>query len=276
MRGVRLLSTNDPAEATRLAEELELENRRRRDLDAATLADVLQVLEREYDPDRHRSVVLASDRWHPGVIGIVASRVVELVHRPVVLFAMGEREGRGSGRSIPGFHLQRAFAECASHLIRFGGHRAAAGCSLLPHNLEPFRRAFEAAAARTITPDLLTPQLHLDGEIALSDANADLFRYLRHFAPFGMGNPTPVFAAYGVQVASPPRVVGKNNLRVILASGAAKLEAIGFGMADRLSECTGTAVDVAFRLEENRRRGRYRAASEPTLQARLMDIRAAV
>src|SRR5690606_28589639 len=274
MRGVQPLLADDPRLATRLAEELELENRRRRELDEATLADAIEMLERSYDPERDWGVVLASDRWHPGVIGIVASRVVERIHRPTVLISLGQREGKGSGRSITGLHLQAALSACAAHLTRFGGHRAAAGCSLEPSRVEPFREAFNEVVRRTLEPEALVPRLQVDEVLSLEDANYGLLTRLRHFAPFGVANATPVFAAYGVRLAAPPRIVGRNHLRLLLASEEARLEAIGFGLADLVHECSSRTVDVAFRLEENRWNGGGRR-DEPAVQARLVDVRAA-
>jgi single-stranded-DNA-specific exonuclease len=276
MRGVELLLTDDPVVAERIAGELEVENRRRRELDRETLADALRLLEHGYDPARDFGVVLASERWHPGVIGIVASRIVERIHRPTVLIALGEAEGKGSARSIRGFHLRDALDACAPHLLRFGGHRAAAGCSLEPSRVGAFREAFNDVARERLAEDDLAPRLQLDGELSLAEADHDLLRVLRHFAPCGVGNPAPVFAAYGVRVLGRPRIVGKDHLKLRLGADDASLEAIGFGMAERLGECTGGGpLDVAFKLEENgwaAARGRTRG---PTLQARLVDLRVA-
>ncbi|MEX2583772.1 MAG: single-stranded-DNA-specific exonuclease RecJ [Gemmatimonadota bacterium] len=274
MRGVRLLLTDDPREGEALAAELELENRRRRDLDEETLADALRMLENSYDPERDFGLVLASDRWHPGVIGIVASRVVERIHRPTVLVALRDGEGKGSGRSIPGFHLQKALVECAPFLLRYGGHRAAAGCSVAPERLSEFRMAFNAVARGMLEERRPVPTLRLDGEIPLSHASRDLVRLLRHFSPFGIGNPTPVFAAYGVAIAGVPRIVGKGHLKIVLAADDSRLDAIGFGMADRIDSCTGRRIDVAFKLEENSWQGRD-GAIRTSVQARLVDFRPA-
>ncbi len=274
MRGVRLLLTDDPTEATALAAELEAENRRRQELDEATLADALRMLEHQYDPEVDRAVVLASDRWHPGVIGIVASRIVERIHRPTVLIALHDGVGKGSGRSVPGYHLQQALAACAEHLERFGGHRAAAGCSLAPSRVEGFRAALQAHAREVLLVEQLTPELRLDAEIGLDEATPELERVLRHFAPFGIGNPGPVFAAYAVGLAAPPRVVGSKHLKLTLTGQGARLDAIGFGMADRLAECEGGSLDVAFRLEENSWTTRN-GTTRTTLQARLVDLRSA-
>ncbi|MQA90979.1 MAG: single-stranded-DNA-specific exonuclease RecJ [Gemmatimonas sp.] len=274
MRGVRLLLTDDEREAHRLATEMEQENGRRRDLDEQTLSDALRMLEQDFDPERDWGVVLASDRWHPGVIGIVASRVVERIHRPTVLISLGSEEGKGSGRSIVGFHLQAAFVECNDLLLRYGGHRAAAGCSIRPSQVGAFRNAFNEVARRRLEWDALTPTLQPDDEISIADANLELLGLVRHFAPFGIGNPTPIFTAHRVGVAGKPRIVGKDSLKLTLVEDGVRLEGIGFGMADRLPECSNGRIDVAFRLEENGWRGRY-GTRAPTVQARLVDLRPA-
>jgi single-stranded-DNA-specific exonuclease len=270
--GVRLLLTDDPAEAEGMAATLEAANRSRQEVDGRTLSAAMTALERSYDPDRDRGIVLAGEGWHPGVIGIVASRVVEHIHRPTVLIALdGEAEGKGSARSIPGFHLYNAIRACAGHLVRFGGHRAAAGCSILPRNVETFREAFDAAARAELREELLTPEVRIDLELRLHEADATLCRMLRHAAPFGQSNPTPVFGARRVHVAGYPRVVGRNHLKLALSSEGTQLEAVGFGMADRLRELDlgDGPLDVAFKLEENSYNGRT------TLQARLVDLRLA-
>jgi single-stranded-DNA-specific exonuclease len=271
LRGVRLLLTDDPGEARTIAATLEEENRWRREVDGGTLRDAMEMLEAGYDAERDRGVVLASDRWHPGVIGIVASRVVEQIHRPTVLVALGREEGKGSARSVPGFHLYEAMRACSVHLLRFGGHRAAAGCSILTSSLEAFREHFDAHAREHLTAEQLVPEVRIDLEVALAEVDAGLYRLLKHAAPFGVGNPTPVFAARRIRLAGAPRVVGSEHLRMTLSAADARLEAIGFGMAGRITELKGSAgaIDVAFRLEENSWKGRTE------LQAKLLDIRPA-
>jgi single-stranded-DNA-specific exonuclease len=270
--GVRLLLTDDAREAEAIAARLEVDNRSRQDLDGETLRQAMAQLERQYDPARHRGLVLASDGWHPGVIGIVASRVVEHVHRPTVMIALdGTGEGKGSARSVPGFHLYEAMLACSGHLVRFGGHRGAAGCSILPQRVEAFREAFDTHARTMLTEELLVPEVRIDLQLSLSEADLELCRLLRHLAPFGQGNPSPVFAARRVDIAGYPRIVGKNHLKLTLTSGGARLEAIGWGMGDRLRELNSALgpIDAAFKLEENTYNGRT------TVQARLVAIRTA-
>jgi single-stranded-DNA-specific exonuclease len=269
LRGVHLLLTDDDAEADTIARTLEEENRWRQRVDGETLSDALSMLERGFDPARDRAVVLASRDWHPGVIGIVASRIVERVHRPTFLFAVGEAEAKGSGRSIEGFDLHRALLACSSHLLRFGGHRMAAGCSLEPARIDAFRADFDAHARREIEESQLVPTLRVDMELPLAEANASLLGVLRHLAPFGHGNPTPVFVTRGVALAGQPRIVGRDHLKLSLAADGSAVDAIGFGMGDRLAEIgrPGQRLDVAYRLEENTWNGRTR------VQARLADVR---
>ena len=270
-RGLRLLLTDDDSEARRIASELEEENRSRRETEAETLRQALGLLERSYDPARDRAVVLAAEGWHPGVIGIVASRVVERIHRPTVMIALkGEAEGRGSARSIPGFDLFRAIQACSAHLTRFGGHRAAAGCSIPPERVPLFRDALNSHASEHLDEDLLVPEVRIDLEVALGEADAKLHSGLRHFAPCGMGNPNPTLAVRNIEVVGEPRIVGRNHLKLTLASNGHRLDAIGWGMGDRLPELRQSAgVDVAFHLDQNVWRG------EKRLQAKLVDLRPA-
>ena len=271
--GVRLLLTDDEAEAESIAERLETENRNRQALDRKMLDEALALLERDYDPARDYAVVLAREGWHPGVIGIVASRVVERIHRPTVLIALepGGGPSRGSARSIRGFHLYHALRACADHLERFGGHRSAAGMEIRPERIEAFRADFNARAREALTPEDLAPEVEIDLELPLHRADEELYRLLRHFGPFGVGNPSPVLAARGVRVAGSPRVVGDGHLKLELSQEGARLGAIGFRMADRLKEIDRArgAIDVAFQLQENHWNGRVE------LQARLIDLRAA-
>ena len=272
LRGVRLLLTDDPREAEAIAAELELENRSRQQVDGATLKEAFDALERAYDPQRDWGVVLARDGWHPGVIGIVASRVVERIHRPTVLVALsGGEDGKGSARSISGFHLYDALHACADHLVRFGGHRMAAGCSIRPERVDAFRDAFNAHAHAVLDPERLVPEVRIDLEVELHHADEHLARLLRHAGPFGMGNATPVFATRRVGLVGYPREVGQGHLKLTLGAHGRQMDAIGFHMAERTREpwLAGGPLDVAFKLEENHWNGRTQ------IQAKIVDLRPA-
>ena len=226
---------------------------------------------RDYDPDRDYGVVLAAEGWHPGVIGIVASRVVERIHRPTVLIALDGESGRarGSARSIRPFHLYEGIAACAEHLERFGGHKYAAGLDIHADAVDAFREAFNTRARETLTPEDLVPEVEIDLEVRLADADRAFFDLLQHFGPFGASNPTPILAARGVRLAAAPRIVGERHLRLEMVQDGVRLSAIGFQMAE-LAETLDRRIepfDVAFQLQENRWNGRV------SLQAKLVDIR---
>jgi single-stranded-DNA-specific exonuclease len=269
LRGVRLLLTEDEREAAEIAGVLEDENRWRQSVEGDTLREALGALETGFDPDRDRAIVLSSEGWHPGVIGIVASRIVERLHRPTMLIAMGEDgEGKGSARSISAFHLYEALRECAGHMLRFGGHRMAAGCAIRRERVDGFREALNACATAALAADDLIPEVRIDLEMELRHADGDLVRMLRHAAPFGAGNATPVFAARGVMPVD-TRVVGQGHLKLRLSAAGTRLDAIGFGMAERWTAPAAGPLDVAFKLEENVWQGRT------SVQARLVDFRPA-
>ena len=269
LRGVDLLTTTSEAEANRIARDLEEMNRQRQDMDRRMQDEALRKVD-ALDLDRTFGIVLADDSWHAGVIGIVASRVVEQTGRPAVLIALKDGEGKGSGRSVSAFDLHAALGECKDLLVRYGGHRAAAGITIEAGKVDAFTRRFAEVARERLTPDDLVPELRVDLEVRLDDVGEDLEALLRHFEPFGIGNPSPVLVARGVRLAAAPRIVGKDGLKLRLRTSRGELEALGWGMAPRLSELhEGPVIDLAFRLE----RDEYNGVSR--LQARIADFRVA-
>lgn len=265
---LRLLLTDSDDEALELAQRLDTLNAQRRDEDRRTLDEALGDLGARFDPESDFGVVLAGSGWHPGVIGIVASRVVERIHRPVVMISLDGGRARGSARSIPGFHLYEALSECAQHLERFGGHRQAAGMDVLPGALEDFQAAFNEVARARLQDQDLRPVLRPDVELTLEKADLELVHWLSYLGPHGMGNPGPLFQARGVLVDG-ARVVGEGHLKASLRQGAAKVDGIGFGLAERIPpERVGNGrYDALFRLERNEWRGRV------SVQAKLVDLR---
>lgn len=266
LRGVELLLTEDEHQANVIARELEELNRRRQEIDHATLE---QARERvlAMDLDEMFSIVLADDSWHPGVVGIVASRLVEEFGRPTVLIALTGDLGKGSGRSIPKFDLHGALGQAREHLLRYGGHRVAAGVTIARHKVPDFAARFNEIARSQLTPADLVPEIRVDLEVSIEGLDARIESLFRHFEPFGIGNPTPVLLARNVVIARPPRVVGQDGLRLVLDTGTGSLDAIGWGLATRALEFQpGTRVDIAFRLERDDYRG------ESYLQARIADI----
>jgi single-stranded-DNA-specific exonuclease len=262
-RGVRLLLSGDRAEAEALAGELDRENQARQEIERTILAEALHDAAARVAAGA-RGLVLGRDGWHAGVVGIVASRVVERFHRPAVLVALGEGAGKGSGRSIEGFHLHDALAACAPHLARFGGHRHAAGVTVERERLPAFREAFEAHAAARLTDEDLVPRCRIDGWIGERDVTDRAAEDLTRLGPFGAGHPEPVFALRGA--AARARTVGAEGAHLKLALG--KLDAIGFGMGDRLPACGGP-LEAAFTIGFDEWDGARR------LQLRLRDVRPA-
>ncbi len=266
---LRLLLTESPEEARRLASLAEEMNRERKTLDQRTLQEALSVLAEMFDPEEDFGVVLASERWHPGVVGIVASRVVERIHRPTVLVAMDGDRGKGSARSIPGFHLLSAIEAGRSCLERFGGHRQAAGLEVTREKLPRFREIFNKEAKAVLKGGDLRPSIRVDLEVELPEMNRDLFSFLEYLGPHGIGNPRPVFLARKVGLRGPPRVVGLNHLKTRLSQAETVLDSIGFGLGDRIDPrpWAKKPVDAVFQLQENEYRG------SRSLQARLLDLR---
>ncbi|MEX2110661.1 MAG: single-stranded-DNA-specific exonuclease RecJ [Gemmatimonadaceae bacterium] len=267
IRGVELLMSEDEHQANVIARELEELNYRRQELDRWTLE---QARERvlQLDLDDTFGIVLADEAWHPGVIGIVASRLVEEFGRPTVLIALSGDQGKGSGRSISKFDLHGALAQAKNHLLRFGGHRAAAGVTVERNRVDAFAARFNEVARSLLTPEDLVPEIRVDLEVTIDGMDEKLESLFRHFEPFGMGNPTPVLLARNVIIARPPRTIGTDGLKLILDTGTGSLEAVGWGLANRAPEFQpGGCVDVAFRLEKDEYRG------ESRLQARIADIR---
>jgi single-stranded-DNA-specific exonuclease len=266
IRGVQLLLTDDEHEANVIARELEELNHRRQEIDRATLEQarerVLAMnLEEQY------SIVLADEAWHPGVVGIVASRLVEEFGRPTVLIALSGEQGKGSGRSIPKFDLHGALGKSREHLIRYGGHRAAAGVTIARDKVADFAARFNEVARSLLTPADLVPEIRVDLEVSIDGLDGRIESLFRHFEPFGIGNPTPVLLTRNVTIARPPRVVGEHGLKLVLDTGTGSLDALGWNLAARASEFQpGTKVDIAFRLERDDYRG------ESYLQAKIADI----
>ena len=270
IRGVELLLSTDEHRANALARDFEELNERRQEVDRATLVRARELMSGA-DLDETYGIVLAEEGWHPGVIGIVASRIVEEFGRPTVLVALEGNVGKGSGRSISAFDLHAGLSGCRELLVRFGGHRSAAGITIARDQLPAFTERFNAIARERLTPEDLVPELRADLDVSLGELTLQLEALLRHVEPCGVGNPSPVLVARNITVAAAPRVVGREqeHLKLWLSDPAgAHIEALGWGMAKRATEVElGSTIDVAFRLESDEWNG------EKRLQARLADFR---
>src|SRR5213083_727641 len=256
---LELLLTEDAAEARQLADRLEELNRDRQAVEDKILRAAIAQVEEWPDAKRRRQAyVVWGDDWHEGVIGIVASRLVERYHRPVVLLAGGDGPWKGSGRSISSFDLHGALRECAEFLERFGGHRAAAGLSILPEFVEPFADAFAAEAEGLLAPDDLVPTTVVDAVLPRgARLTLDLCEELRQLAPFGLGNPDVTLLASGCELGELATVGDGKHLRFrVQRDGRDAGGAIAFGHGTQLDRYRRVGrYDVAFRLQENRWNG---------------------
>ena len=251
---LELLLTRDPSEATRLAAALNTANRERQQTEARMVEEAVAQVDAWFDPARHHGVLAFQRDWHAGVIGIVASRLARRYSRPAVVVAVdGDGVGRGSCRSIAPFNMVEGLGDCADLLDRYGGHPMAAGLQVAAERVELLRERFDAAVRARVDLAALRPVLPIDAWIGLREADWPLVECLERMGPFGQGNARPVWAARGVQLCGPPRVVGKNHLKMTVIEGNARLDAIAFGMGNRT--VPDGPMDVAFHLNRNTFRG---------------------
>jgi single-stranded-DNA-specific exonuclease len=250
---VRLLTTEDTQLAAALAKQLDEETRRRQEISSQTLDQALQAIDRGTagpDPD---GIVLASNVWHPGVIGIATAKLVERYHRPAALIAMDGEVGRGSLRSIPGVDVCSVLDGCRDLLVQYGGHEMAAGLTIARERIPEFRSRFAEGCRERITDDIRRPRLRIDGEIRAEDVSLDLAEDLDRLAPFGFGNPRPVFLLRSVVASGPPRVVGRGHLKIALQrDGGPGLDCIGFDLGGRVEAGTSLGrVDIVGHVTVN-------------------------
>ena len=250
---LELLLTDDEGRARELAEKLETLNRRRQQVEIEILEGAVAQVEAADDEWRsRRAYVLASSEWHEGVIGIVASRLVERYGRPVVLIAIGDDEAKGSGRSIPAFDLHGGLAAAGGHLLRFGGHRAAAGLSIDPAEIDDFSAALARHADAVLTDDDLRPSVRIDAVLAPGEVSLDLVDELARLEPFGLGNPGVTLLAPAATLRGVGAIGEGRHLRATVELGGFRCGAVGFGMGPRAEALqAGGRVDVAYRLGRN-------------------------
>jgi len=254
---LRLLLTDDAQEAAGLAQELELLNRDRQAVEERILRDAIRQVEGWPEARRRgRGYVVWGEDWHQGVIGIVASRLVERFHRPVVMIAGTDDGWKGSGRSIPAFDLHAALAACSGLLERYGGHRAAAGLSIEAENVEAFAEAFASYAGSVLTGDDLRPVVRIDAVVRGDELTLDLCHELERLAPFGLGNPGVTLLAPACELTELGAVGEGKHLRLAVVAGGVRSGAIAFGQGGLLDALRSPGQrDVAFRLAENRWNG---------------------
>ncbi len=266
-KALQLLLTKDEREADELAALLDLQNRERQQVEKEIFAAADEQVMHEFDPARDAAIVVGARGWHPGVLGIVASRIARKYHRPTIVIGFdAEGSGKGSGRSIAGLSLVEALGNCASLLEKFGGHEMAAGLTIREENLIAFSNEFRRAAGQMLSSDALQARLHLDHEVLLSELNGDLLQWHELLEPFGNGNLQPTFVAREVEPSIPPRVLKEKHLVLRLRQRNFHARAIFFdGARDPLPT---PPWDVAFQIHTDEYEGVKR------LQVHVQDLRA--
>ena len=271
-RAVNLLIANNKKDALELAEILETENYERRKIDVDTFEAAKEIVETEFDLEDELAIVLHNENWHPGVIGIVASRLVEKYYRPSVLLTTIDGVAKGSARSINGFNIYEALQKCEDLLLHFGGHQAAAGLALELEKVKEFRTRFNEVLKSSITSDDLLQEITIDSKIKFSEITPKFLRILDQFSPFGPGNLRPVFLAEEVHVVNTPRIVGNNHLLASFKqNGSDKVfDSIGFNMGEHFETIrqNNFELDIVFSIDKTIRDNRIYP------QLKLKDIKA--
>ncbi|MEK6674216.1 MAG: DHHA1 domain-containing protein, partial [Planctomycetota bacterium] len=238
-RAVELMTNANTARAFEIAMYLEDHNRTRQSTERRMTEQAIEFVDKHnLASDARRAIVWADEGWHPGVIGIVAARLVERFHRPTVLIAMSNGEGQGSGRSIRHFNLAAAFGSCGDHLISHGGHEMAAGLRIRKEKISVFSESFVELANQRLTGNDLRPTLRIDAEVSLRSLTHADVEAITRLGPFGMGNPRPKLATDWVELASEPRLVGRDegHLQASFRQDGVVIRAIGFGLANRIED----------------------------------------
>ncbi|MBI1646468.1 single-stranded-DNA-specific exonuclease RecJ [Capnocytophaga sp. 051621] len=268
---VALLTEPDAEKALLKAQEIDELNTHRKELDSSIAAEALDQIERNGEQNRYTSVVL-NEEWHKGVIGIVASRLIEHYYRPTVVFTKSGDKYAASARSVQGFDIYEALEQCSEHLEQFGGHKYAAGLTLLPEQYPLFKEAFETVVKQTINPELRTPKLSIDTALPLSKLTQKFYNVLKQFEPFGPCNLPPLFYAENVVDTGFAKHIGKNNEHLKLClrevGSAPYFDAVGFSLGHKLPLITsGKPFSIVYSVEENLWNGKL------SLQLQIRDIK---
>ena len=266
---VKLLIAKDEPEAKLMARELESINAKRRNTDITTMNEAVEQIEEQLNMDRISALVLFNPDWHLGVIGIVASRLVDLYHRPTIMLSEVDGKIKGSARSIRGFNIYEAILECDDLLEQFGGHEYAAGLTLKNGVLKEFRKRMNSKAVEELSGSSFEAELLVDAEINLSEIDGKFWKLLHQFQPFGPGNTKPLFASRGLTKVGVPTIVGNGHLKLRLKQEDSPIfDAIGFNMHDLMPIVRDEKkFDIAYELEENTWNG------NTTIQIHLRDIK---
>jgi single-stranded-DNA-specific exonuclease len=266
-KAIRLFIEHDYDRAKAIAEDLQEKNAERRETDARMTEEALDMLRTDEKLQDRKSTVVYHPDWHKGVIGIVASRLIEHYYRPTVVLTKSGEVVSGSGRSIPGFNLHEGLDECSDLLLGFGGHYFAAGMTLDASRVEDFRNRFDEIVRERVTEDMFQPEIQIDSAIRFSAIDAKFFRVLCRMEPFGPDNMQPVFAAYGVADTGRSAIVKEKHLRLAVSQDGITFTGIAYNMADRAPLLKSGLVDIVFTLDENDWNGHR------SLQLKIIDLK---
>ena len=267
-KAVQMFVSETYEEALHYAEMLHSDNTDRKEADSTITEEALALIGENKNWINHKSTVVFQPHWHKGVVGIVASRIIEHYYRPTVVLTQSGEYAAGSARSVPGFNLYEAIHACREHLLGYGGHFAAAGMTMELNQVNAFREKFEQVVSSTIDPQLLIPEIIIDNEIILSDIKWPFYNILQQMEPFGPENLRPVFIVKKIMDSGYSKIVKEQHIRFSLRQNNTMITGIGFGMAEKFSLLqSGKPVDIVFKIDENEWNG------EKTLQLRVIDFR---
>lgn len=267
-KAVQLFIETDFEKALSFAEMLHNDNSERKEADSSITEEALEIIIADPDHANKKSSVVYKEHWHKGVVGIVASRLIEQHYRPTVVLTKSGDYATGSARSIAGFNLYEAIYECREYLLAYGGHFAAAGLTMLPENVIPFTQKFEEVVAATITDDLLTPEIVIDTEISFPEIKEPFYNIICQMEPFGPENMRPVFIAKKVINSGYSKIVKENHIRFVLQQHNITLTGIGFNMAEKFYLLDmQQPLDIVFTIDENEWQG------NKSLQLKIIDFR---
>lgn len=266
-KAVKLFIAKTEEEAMGYAEQLHIDNTERREVDSTITEQALEKISLIKDYDQKMATVIYDEGWHKGVVGIVASRLIETYYKPTIVLTRNENLATGSARSVPGFNLYEAIYACREFLTSYGGHFAAAGLSMLPENIEAFTKKFEEVVAATIDPQLLIPEITIDAEIDFSGINTKFHNILKQMEPFGPLNMHPVFISRNL-INNGSKLVKEKHVRFILKQNNTSFTGIGFNMADKITIVeSNQPLDVVYTIDENEWNG------NKTLQLKVVDVK---
>ena len=268
-KAVQMFIADTEDEAMHYAEMLHSDNTERKEADSSITQQALELIQQNTDWINRKSTVVYQPHWHKGVVGIVASRVIETYYRPTVVLTRSGDYVSGSARSVPGFNLYEAIHACREYLLGYGGHFAAAGLTLEKENVDFFREKFEEVVSATITEELLIPEIKIDAEIELKQITPAFYNIVKQMEPFGPENMTPVFVARAVVDTGFSRILKEDHLKFVIQQGETILTGIGFFMADKFPVVESRQpFDIVFKIDENEWNG------NKTLQLKVEDVRA--